>query len=749
MRDSSIRAPFLFKRNVRTPRGERELALITIDRVTLTTLALLVILLNAQAFMSDNPITYWQFVFAFLTLISWLYGTLKVRSTGSQYVFLPLFTIFLAAPFVCQPWVTHSWTSYGLIVVATVVYVSALPSTFIAFAFIFLCLVLQALSTQLNLRSLTDNADLSYAGNYFSSTWVLLVGTMLFVIRGKYLKFCNDIDLQLAELEEQEKVRSRNIRLLNSQDSKNLKMHGTVLNTLLVIKGNLESGAGFDQALSRLKKETSDLEGINTPVPSRFIDQILAEATTNSAQTMAVEVKEFSLPELSVSIERQVLEICREMLINFGRHTSATSVEISLLDLKNGTCKLIFTENSPDVMAEQWSDSQVLSALKSKTMNRLVRGLNGEWKVERNGVQIVQNIVFTLSPFDQEPAEEIKKLRGASFDLIRGSFPLISIFYGFILLPALIYLHQLTLTNLLFTLSLTIAAIAFKLSAEHRLRLPASLLSACLGLLVLPIAEWQITSCSELKVMPWIFNGLLAPILLVSVITSNLFLKWIPLFLFTAEATVSIGIFPKACHQILQGSTPGLILIGVSALLIGLARSRARNRDDLTSLSVRSHGAEFDLVNTQLADARRLLLKSLGKLSSKLDSQGSNRLELLERVTLEIQKIRAFLLCSEYFELHSMRILSELIGKRIDRGLPTKLSLNNSEVFRDFDDELVQFFSIIFEESMFGSLEITLLGAVVPEVHLQTDSQTAARIQARFAKEPAVIKLVLTTETVI
>ena len=749
MRDSSIRAPFLFKRNVRTPRGERELALITIDRVTLTTLALLVILLNAQAFMSDNPITYWQFVFAFLTLISWLYGTLKVRSTGSQYVFLPLFTIFLAAPFVCQPWVTHSWTSYGLIVVATVVYVSALPSTFIAFAFIFLCLVLQALSTQLNLRSLTDNADLSYAGNYFSSTWVLLVGTMLFVIRGKYLKFCNDIDLQLAELEEQEKVRSRNIRLLNSQDSKNLKMHGTVLNTLLVIKGNLESGAGFDQALSRLKKETSDLEGINTPVPSRFIDQILAEATTNSAQTMAVEVKEFSLPELSVSIERQVLEICREMLINFGRHTSATSVEISLLDLKNGTCKLIFTENSPDVMAEQWSDSQVLSALKSKTMNRLVRGLNGEWKVERNGVQIVQNIVFTLSPFDQEPAEEIKKLRGASFDLIRGSFPLISIFYGFILLPALIYLHQLTLTNLLFTLSLTIAAIAFKLSAEHRLRLPASLLSACLGLLVLPIAEWQITSCSELKVMPWIFNGLLAPILLVSVITSNLFLKWIPLFLFTAEATVSIGIFPKACHQILQGSTPGLILIGVSALLIGLARSRARNRDDLTSLSVRSHGAEFDLVNTQLADARRLLLKSLGKLSSKLDSQGSNRLELLERVTLEIQKIRAFLLCSEYFELHSMRILSELIGKRIDRGLPTKLSLNNSEVFRDFDEELVQFISIIFEESMFGSLEITLLGAVVPEVQLQTDSQTAARIQARFAKEPAVIKLVLTTETVI
>ena len=749
MRDSSIRAPFLFKRNVRTPRGERELALITIDRVTLTTLALLVILLNAQAFMSDNPITYWQFVFAFLTLISWLYGTLKVRSTGSQYVFLPLFTIFLAAPFVCQPWVTHSWTSYGLIVVATVVYVSALPSTFIAFAFIFLCLVLQALSTQLNLRSLTDNADLSYAGNYFSSTWVLLVGTMLFVIRGKYLKFCNDIDLQLAELEEQEKVRSRNIRLLNSQDSKNLKMHGTVLNTLLVIKGNLESGAGFDQALSRLKKETSDLEGINTPVPSRFIDQILAEATTNSAQTMAVEVKEFSLPELSVSIERQVLEICREMLINFGRHTSATSVEISLLDLKNGTCKLIFTENSPDVMAEQWSDSQVLSALKSKTMNRLVRGLNGEWKVERNGVQIVQNIVFTLSPFDQEPAEEIKKLRGASFDLIRGSFPLISIFYGFILLPALIYLHQLTLTNLLFTLSLTIAAIAFKLSAEHRLRLPASLLSACLGLLVLPIAEWQITSCSELKVMPWIFNGLLAPILLVSVITSNLFLKWIPLFLFTAEATVSIGIFPKACHQILQGSTPGLILIGVSALLIGLARSRAQNRDDLTSLSVRSHSAEFDLVNTQLADARRLLLKSLGKLSSKLDSQGSNRLELLERVTLEIQKIRAFLLCSEYFELHSMRILSELIGKRIDRGLPTKLSLNNSEVFRDFDEELVQFISIIFEESMFGSLEITLLGAVVPEVHLQTDSQTAARIQARIAKEPAVIKLVLTTETVL
>jgi hypothetical protein len=68
--------------------------------------------------------------------------------------------------------------------------------------------------------------------------------------------------------------------------------------------------------------------------------------------------------------------------------------------------------------------------------------------------------------------------------------------------------------------------------------------------------------------------------------------------------------------------------------------------------------------------------------------------------------------------------------------------LSNPEVFEDFDEELVQVFEIIFDEAKSGPLQILLLGAAIPEVHLEIDSQAVARIQRRLADEPPVIKLV-------
>jgi hypothetical protein len=417
-------------------------------------------------------------------------------------------------------------------------------------------------------------------------------------------------------------------------------------------------------------------------------------------------------------------------------------VEISATELHDGSCKLIFSENSPEVMKDQWDHVELISAMKSKTMDRLIRGINGDWKVELKGNRLVHTVTFSNAPFAQDPAVEIKRLRGASFDLIRGSFPLISILYGLILMPAVFYWNRFSLTNLVLFGSIIGSAMAFKLSTQNRMRVPLALIASILGLLVLPLAERHVQICADLKTMPWIFNGLLAPILLVSVLTNKAYLKWLPLAIFTLEASLSVKIFPEPCHQILQGSTPGLFLIGISALLIGSARTRAKNRDDLASLGARNQGIAFDLLDVQLADTREKLLKSLRKLSVHLTSEESASQDLLLMVTLEVQKIRAFLLCSEYFELDAMRYLNKSITDRIDAGQATKLTLSNPEVFEDFDEELVQIFGIIFEEAKSGPLQILLLGAATPEVHLQTDPQTVARIQKRLSEEPPVIKVV-------
>jgi len=742
MRELSISSLLSLKRTPRAVRGERELALVTIDQITVATLGILALLFNLQAFFSDNPTSSWKFVFAFLSASCWLQGTWQVRSSGSQYAFVPLLLVFLVTPLASEPWVTHSWTSYGLIVVTATVYSSAFPSRFLSFAVLLICLLLQATSAELNFRGITDKSDISYSGTYFSSSWVLLVGIMLFIIRRQYLNYCDEIDVQLVQLEEQARARSRNIRLLNSQDFQNLKLHGTVLNTLLVIQGNLETQVNNDQALALLSKEIDDLSGSELSLRSLLQERIVREFQRNAVRNTEVKLNEFSLPTFDSSIELQLIEVCREMLVNFNRHTPATKVEITGTDLHDGNCQLVFSENSPEVMKDQWDHAELISAMKSKTMDRLIRGINGDWKVELKGNQLVHTVTFANTPFAQDPAVEIKKMRGASFDLIRGSFPLISILYGLIILPAVFYWNHFTLTNFTLFGSIVAAGIAFTLKTKNRIRVPLALIASILGLLVLPLAERHIKICADLKTMPWIFNGLIAPILLVSVLTNKAYLKWLPLVIFTLEAFLSVKIFPEPCHQILQGSTPGLFLIGTSALLIGSARTRAKNRDDLASLGARNQGIAFDLLDVQLADTREKLLKNLRELSIQLASNQKASQDLLLLVTLEVQKIRAFLLCSEYFELDAMRYLNKSITDRIDAGQATKLTLSNPEVFEDFDEELVQIFGIIFEAAKSGPLQILLLGAAIPEIHLQTDPQTVARIQKRLSEEPPVIKVV-------
>ena len=741
MRGSSISTLLSFKRALKIPHGERELALLTIDQITIATFGILAVLLNLQAFLSENQTTYWQLIFVALSIVCWVLGTLHVRSTGSQYAFIPLFVVFLATPIVVEPWIKNSWTSYGLIVVAGVAYFSAFPSQYFSLSFIILCALLQGVVSTHSFHSPTDKADLSYAGTYFSTTWVLLVGVMLFIIRGRYLKYCEEIDEKLEELERANRARNRNIRLLNSQDFQNLKMHGTVLNTLLVIQRNIEIQGDSQQAIKLLAQEVENLSDTDPALRTIFQDRLIQEFRMSPIQKAEVSLLNFSLPDLDSAIEFQLMEIAREMLVNFNRHTPATKVEISAIDLKNGSCQILFAQNSPELLNQNMTDHELISAMKSKTMDRLVRGINADWKVELRGNQLVHIVTFDIYPFEKDPSIEIKKLRGASFDLIRGSFPLISILYGFIIWPALVYQNGLGLINTLLAVSLTCAAIAFSISAQNRFRLPLAVTASSLGLLVLPLAEWQINGCAELRAMPWIFNGLLATILLVSAIANNFFLKWIPLAIFLGESIISVITFPTPCHQILQGSTPGLVLIGVSALLIGLARDRAKNRDDYRVLTAKNLNIEFEQVEGQLEKVRTNLIGDLKELSSNLARHEALGADILKEVTLTIQKIRAFLLCSEYFELGSMRFLHEKINQRISRGKETKLTMSNSEVFEDFDDELVSFFDLIFQEAQNGPLEIALTGAALPLVQLRTDSQTRAHIEGKLSGEPSIITL--------
>jgi hypothetical protein len=219
------------------------------------------------------------------------------------------------------------------------------------------------------------------------------------------------------------------------------------------------------------------------------------------------------------------------------------------------------------------------------------------------------------------------------------------------------------------------------------------------------------------------FNGMMASVFLVSSKTESGILRWLPGLIFLVESILTSFTLPHACNGILAGSTPGIIFILTTSFLVGRIRNQNLEADAQLSRQTESDETNVGEVEQLVSSARQDLVSGLINFGATFNIPSTEGAEQAHALNLEIQKIRAFLLCSEYFEYEAARDLYLWILERIDNGFETKLTIVGEGNFSIAEAELRENLSRIASSSKGIAIELEILNTatlMIQALHMKT-----------------------------
>jgi len=202
---------------------------------------------------------------------------------------------------------------------------------------------------------------------------------------------------------------------------------------------------------------------------------------------------------------------------------------------------------------------------------------------------------------------------------------------------------------------------------------------------------------------------MLSAIFLVSAKTEKVVLRWLPGIVFLAESLLTTINFPRSCNSILAGSTPGIIFILITAFLIGRIRNRNLEADARLSRQTDLEETNVEATEKLVSIARQELVDELESFLGAFSFPRTQKELQVKALNLEIQKIRAFLLCSEFFEYEPARELYRWTSDRISDGQETKINLMGEGKFDISTDSWLAQLAGIGDASKNRSVEILVL----------------------------------------
>ncbi len=695
--------------------SEEELANSAVHWVSIYSLLACIALLDLQAFLSGNPISLWQWGYCMGSLLIWAFGIYFALVKDSNLAFVPLNFFNLLFPFLISQKVNHPWTSYGLIAVIAMVYFTGVSNKWAWIALIGFPIVGQVLAAERSLNSISDANDLALFGSYFSTLWILIVAFFLRRVRKLFFDTTRLIDSQIETLAGDLDLRNQNIRRLNFRDHENLQLHGTILNTLLVIRNTpalLENPREAGRMLQAdFHSLTSEEELKHLPLDQR----ISAEFNRFSHRRLNLEFKEFTEP-LTVPRNKDILRECiREILLNLEKHTDATIAKITLLEESKGLFTLRIIENSLMQENGRGQGQLIDEALGSLSLKRLVSALEADWSVSPSELKgwIEHEIHFDSVPFKVDPLSKIKSLRNVSTQVMADNYLIMTIVYGALIFPALLWFNGFSISNFTILMALAIGALSIRIK---ELREILGAVSSLLSLLVLPVTLFATSTCSQIQTLPWVFNAILGTVFAGSIATASRLLKWLPGIGLLLESS-SLGYFlPSGCSQLLIGSAPGVAMILISALIIGNLRNKNIQRDVRAALTIVDSRKSLRTAEMQLEIARDELFDQISGFINNLANALSDRRKVKDSIDSELLRLRTYLLCSEYFESDFIRELYRTLERKFQSGIDTRLQILGSGDF-DLPREIFQETLQAISQSTSAFFEITILN--IDEISLQ------------------------------
>jgi len=541
-----------------------------------------------SALTSQSTIESWQIYYSAAVFASMLLSYLLDFKYQSAIVYAPIPLVQLFAPFFLTDESQIPWISIGLIVVATIISISNISDPRISISLSIFAILLQQIIAWQDLPSITDTNDLLLLNGYFGISWCLLITFGLFFIRRGYIRYHENIEEQLNIVYENQLVNSKNALAINTLDYRNLQLHGTVLNTLIFARDNLNFSITKNRLeLSKiLKKDLATLANDST-VDGTLESRIRALANQIEIRELNIwlePIKDFQIEE---NIKLHILEILREKIINLKKHTSALNCDISI-EIKAAQISgfafvrpiqyyLVIEVVDDALRVEKFNTGDHRKGvLASKSLNRILEPLLAKQKVAIEAEKTKHTIEIPLINFKANAAQELYRLRNKSQEFIAKSCVLISMIYGAICLPALL---RVNIPIEVFLLSAVIVVLSFISVFTPKFNISITTANAAIAMLPILIGINQSDLCKDLDYLPWIFNGIIGPIFFAVLTIPNRFVRWVPAILFLMESIIATNLLPVGCKTLLSGSTPGIIILTVLAILVVRIRKQSYQND--------------------------------------------------------------------------------------------------------------------------------------------------------------------------
>jgi hypothetical protein len=524
----------------------------------------------------------------------------------------------------------------------------------------------------IDLIGISDKRDILLFGSYFSTVWLLIFGSGLIIARRSYYKYCDEIDEKLFEIEQSLCEQNQIISRINLMDHRNIVLHGTVLNTLISYKHSFGDFIDIDSLSTQLSQDLAKIE--STDIENRN-SQNLHLLIESNLKSYGLDLDIQLSPDLAnnTEIPETWLEIIREILLNIKKHTDSKGIEL-MIDSDEESLLISIVEHFGISVPVNNAEVRAQGVRNSITLERLIKYASAQFSVSAASTydKLIYKIKIPNKVSNSEIMSKISDLRRESLTRIVVATSIMSLVYSLFALFGFLFL------DVSKSISFSILAIAFLMSSEiissHKTQWRPVLLQF-LALSLLPITFIGDISCSNLLFTPWLFNAIFGSVLFSIYFISNPILKWVPGLIFIVESVATRFIYPQECKNLLDGSTPGFILILLFSYALGQVRNRNLALDNEMENFFNSQISMSLHISKQIDTKRKVLILELEKFVLNLRRNLFDKDQGYKAIEIWIQKLRAFLICSEYFHSDLVRDTYDFIDQRLSKDRKTKISI--------------------------------------------------------------------------
>lgn len=653
--------------------GQNEIAAIEWRRITGIIWPTLSVIFAIQALLSENPIKQWQILYFTGLFVAGLISWALLQNSRITFSSTPTVLYLLLSPLFLGDLPENPWMSIGLVTFAAVIYFSTIESLPIAFCIITLITGYQTYVAHRNFISVTDNLGITYLYSYFSTIWLFVMGISSIFIRRKYMALAGSIQEIVDSEIDESLTRLKSLKQINEKDSRNLRLHGTVLNTLIHIRNLITQNLSHGASTQTLIEEVRTLQSESIDIDDReFNIKLEAMISHRTLKRIEVSIAPFRGVLDSPLVEESCLEIIRELILNTEKHTQATTAALTITKKIGKSIHITLIDNSISNLPMKEKYILLEKTNDSRTLQNLLKACGASMAISLSKRKNYRKVEIRIPyiDLDLELNSTLAKSRITGLNDFSLNYVRASALVALLSLPGYL-ISGLKPIPLLLT---AITVLGFYLV----LRFPQSkiLLSLLLlpSLLIIPTISQDIEACTDLGAIPWLFNHILTVGFFTSIQLKNRVLKWVPILILSLESFYFPLSYPAGCQNIFLGSLPGIPLIIVLALTVLAVRRREVNFDEGKSLEIARLARVLSSSDNYRELAYTQLLEELSEFAGSLSKDSEAAIDA-EVISLQIQKIQTFLICAEHFDSELVRMTFELFRDRQQRGIRGRLTL--------------------------------------------------------------------------